>query len=400
MVASEMSPLDAAKSPSPGLFSSNARLSILGVMAATHSLFRWSASLAVLAILVGCGDDFEPNAARDAAQSSNAGDAPVGGVDAGLSADAWSLDAWDGVSMDPGADCLPDPPVSTVIVLPDTQMYVYYPEIFRAQMDWIVEETKSRRIDAVLHVGDVVDDPLDRAQWTVASTALRVMDGVVPYVLVPGNHDTDPARATLMNEFFAPASMPWIMGTWMVGQMENNYTLMDIGPQRWLILGLEFGPRHAVVSWADSILKAYAELPAILIAHAYLYDDGTRYDWSAKGAQQDFNPHWYAYTPEAGINDGEELWRKLVLPNDNVRLVLCGHVPSLKTAHLTSIRPNGTRVHQILSDYQGWENGGNGYLRVMDFDYRQKAIRVQTYSPFLNRFEVEAGHSFTISLDI
>lgn len=320
---------------------------------------------------------------------------PIGAADADV-ADAQAADV-----VDAGGDCWPDSQVATVIVLPDTQFYAEsYPEIFKAQTRWIVEQASQRTLSAVISVGDIVDAPLDRDQWTLASTALRTMDGVVPYVLVPGNHDEDGTRATLMNDFFAPPTMPWITSTWMPGHMENNYTLVDIGPQKWLIVGLEFGPRDAVVAWADGILKAYAHLPAIVVTHAYLYDDGTRYDWATKGTAQLYNPHWYGDTPDQGINDGEELWRKLILPNDNVRLVLCGHVPTLRTAQLTSTRPNGTRVHQLLSDYQGWDNGGDGWLRVMDFDYRQRVIRVQTYSPFQNRFENEAGHHFTISLDI
>jgi 3',5'-cyclic AMP phosphodiesterase CpdA len=381
--------------------------------------------LAVLATLVGCDDDSGPirpqphDAGCDAARAVDLrpADPPIDVVDAWVDSTDSSTDTDGGITdvsvqdaqaapdaedgaIDAGGDCWPDPQIATVIVLPDTQNYAYTPEIFKAQTRWIVEQASQRVLSTVIGVGDIVDAPLVRDQWTLASAALRTMDGVVPYLLVPGNHDTDPARATLMNDFFAPATMPWITGTWTPGHMENNYMLVDIGPQKWLVVGLEFGPRDAVVTWADGILKAYANLPAIVVTHAYLYDDGTRYDWTAKQAAQDYNPHWYAYTLDQGTNDGEELWRKLVLPNDNVRLVLSGHVPTLRTAQLTSTRPNGTRVHQLLSDYQAWGNGGDGYLRVMDFDYRQRVIRVRTYSPFENKFEDRAGHRFTISLDM
>jgi hypothetical protein len=376
----------------------------------THPL-RALLGLAVLAALVGCDGDPAPqkethDAGCDAARtvdSRASDDASVGRADTDAAAgDVGSRDGADGAigGGDAGTDCWPDSQVATVVVLPDTQYYAYAPEIFKAQTRWIVEQASKRVLSTAISVGDIVDTPLDRDQWTLASTALRLMDGVVPYLLVPGNHDTDSARTTLMNDFFSRATMPWITDTWKPDQMENNYMLVDIGPKKWLVLGLEFGPRDEAVTWADGILKAYPDLPAILVTHAYLYDDGTRYDWATKGTAQDFNPHWYGYTADQGISDGEELWRKLVLPNDNVRLVLSGHVPTLRTAHLTSTRPNGTHVHQLLSDYQGWENGGDGYLRVMDFDYRQRVIRVQTYSPWLGKFEDEEGHHFTISLEI
>ena len=58
------------------------------------------------------------------------------------------------------------------------------------------------------------------------------------------------------------------------------------------------------------------------------------------------------------MNDGEELWRQLVLGNENVKLVLSGHClgdpANLKgaTARLSSVRPSGSAVHQILANYQ------------------------------------------------
>jgi len=58
-----------------------------------------------------------------------------------------------------------------------------------------------------LHVGDIVDGANDPAQWTVANSSLRLMDGLVPYVLVPGNHDSDSNRVGLIDNYFAPTTM-------------------------------------------------------------------------------------------------------------------------------------------------------------------------------------------------
>jgi hypothetical protein len=54
-----------------------------------------------------------------------------------------------------------------------------------------------------------------------------------------------------------------------------------------------------------------------------------------------------------------------------------------------------------LSDYQ-WldDSGGSGYLRVLQFDYGQKQIRVQTYSPYLDQFMTDDANQFTLSLDL
>jgi 3',5'-cyclic AMP phosphodiesterase CpdA len=239
---------------------------------------------------------------------------------------------------------------------------------------------------------------------------MRVLDGLVPYVLVPGNHDTDANRVGLIDNYFAPTTMPWISGTMNAGQIENNYALVDIGPQKWLVLGLEFGPRDAVLTWADGVLKAHPTLPAIIVTHAYLYGDGTRYNIAVSGLDstqpnfQWFIPQWYGYTSAQGINDGEEIWQKLIVPNANVHLVFCGHDNG--AARLTSFRADGSRVHQMLSDYQ-WlhsgtadDRGGSGFLRVLEFDYNQREIRVQTYSPHLDEFMTDDANQFTLSLEL
>jgi hypothetical protein len=301
-------------------------------------------------------------------------------------------------------------PAVTVVVLPDTQYYAStYPSIFTAQTRWIAEQRTARHIEAVLHVGDVVDTYNSPSQWTVANASMRILDGLLPYVLVPGNHDTDPNRDGLMNSYFAPATMPWITGTMVPGRIDNNYALVDIGPRQWLVLGLEFGPRDAVLTWADSILKTYPDRPAIVVTHAYLYHDGNRYDLAVSGSDtaqlnyQYWIPQYYGYTASQGINDGEQIWQKLIVPNPNVRLVFSGH--DTGAARLTSTRPDGSRVHQMLSDYQ-WlyagtaaDLGGSGYLRTLEFDYDNKEIRVRTYSPYLDLSLTDDANQFTVSLE-
>jgi hypothetical protein len=322
-----------------------------------------------------------------------------------VAADAGTTDAY---AADLG---IPLAPV-TVVVLPDTQYYSSsHPDIFPAQTRWIVEQKTARNIAVVLHVGDLVDGPGDPAQWTVANSSMRLMDGVLPYVLVPGNHDTDlgnpdpeARRQGPIDSYFAPATMPWITGTMTAGQIENNYALVDIGPQKWLVMGLEFGPRDTVLTWADGVLKAYPALPTIIVTHAYLYGDGNRYNYAVYGVTQAWYPRYYDFTPAEGINDGEDIWQKLIVPNPNVRLVFCGHQTG--SARLTSLRADGSPVHQMLSDYQwmtkGEPNdlGGSGYLRVLEFDYGKKEIRVQTYSPYLDLFMTDDANQFTLSLDL
>jgi 3',5'-cyclic AMP phosphodiesterase CpdA len=277
---------------------------------------------------------------------------------------------------------------SIIVVMPDTQYAACcFPETFRVQTEWIRHEKQTRNIAAVLHVGDIVDHPFARVEWEIASSAMRALDGVLPYVLVPGNHDVGADRATLINHHFNPVSMSWIAGTAVAGHIENSYMFINISGRAWLVMGLEYSPREDAIRWANQVLRAHADLSAILLTHAYLDGaDGIRYHSSAQ-----------AFYPEGG-NDGEQLWQKVVVPNRNVRLVLCGHYG---IAHQTSVRPDGSRVHEIVSDYQWWKSdqNNNGYLRLMEFDYKTNRIRVQTYSPVHHSFLTGNEHQFTLSLE-
>jgi len=301
------------------------------------------------------------------------------------------------------------PSTYTVVVLPDTQYYAStYPDVFTSQTSWIVEQKAALNIAAVLHVGDIVDDPNSAAQWTIANSAMRQLDHLVPYVVVPGNHDTDGSRNGLIDSYFGPASMPWITSTMNPGQIENNFALIDIGPQQWLVLGLEFGPRDTVITWANAVLKAYPDRPAIIVTHAYLYSDGNRYDIAVSGSDttqpnyQYWIPQYYGYTASQGINDGEMIWQKLIVPNPNVRMVFSGHVTGW--ARSSSTRPDGSVVHQMLSDYQWYRTdqpdyyGGGGYLRVVKFNYGQRTIQVQSYSPYLDKYLTDDANQFSLEM--
>lgn len=273
------------------------------------------------------------------------------------------------------------------VVLPDTQVYAKQePELFAAQTRWIAEHAQRLDIRFVLHEGDVVDDN-SAAQWRVARRAMGLLDGAVPYVVVPGNHDLGPGgsgsdRATGLDASFADAGIferPSFGGSFD-GSLANTWHRFDTPDGPWLVVGLEFAPRAAVVAWADAVLRAHPDRPAIVLTHAYLYPDGTRYAADALHRQR-WHPRRYGVARREPIHDGESLFDGLVRKHDQIELVLCGHALDEGVAWRRSVQDGGGVVHEVLTNYQHRARGGLGYLRLFEVDAAAGRIRVRTYSP-------------------
>jgi hypothetical protein len=128
----------------------------------------------------------------------------------------------------------------------------------------------------------------------------------------------------------------------------------------------------------------------IIVTHAYLYDDSTRYDWRTRRTGQLWNPLSFDMAWGEAIldpeSDGEILWNDLVRRHAGVFLVLCGHVGGRGTGLLASRGDAGNLVQQVLANFQLLDEGGLGYLRLFEIQPDGKSMRMKTYSPSLGLF--------------
>ncbi|MBN2022294.1 MAG: metallophosphoesterase, partial [Pirellulales bacterium] len=300
----------------------------------------------------------------------------------------------------------------TIILLPDTQNYsTSYPEIYNIQTQWIADHKDSHNIQFVLHQGDVTNNN-NATEFARARTAMSTLDAAgVPYSMAAGNHDYGPSgngstRDSLFNDptYFGPgspyASQTHIGGFFETGKTDNSYSTFTAGGKDWLVFSTEFGPRDEVVAWMNTVAAAHPDHNFILNTHAYIYSDGTRYDWATKGTNQTWNPHNYTLAGlPGGVNDGEELWNKLVKNYENWKFTFNGHVLHDGTGWLASEGTNGNVVHQILANYQMLTpEGGNGYLRIMEFLADGDTVKVSSYSPHLGAYLETADQEFTLSM--
>ncbi|HEX2860209.1 MAG TPA: metallophosphoesterase [Lacunisphaera sp.] len=334
-----------------------------------------------------------------------------------LALESWAASA--AAVLPPPARQIPEVPLDapagtwTLVVLPDTQNLAKdFPEAFVRQTEWIVAHRERHDIRFVLHEGDITNNNTP-AQWRNARDAMnRLGDAGIPYALLPGNHDlgadgkcTD--RTTLLNDYFTAHDYRHSRAVryFEPGRMENSAHELQTPAGDLLVVALEFGPRDAVLAWANEMVANRPEHAVIVVTHAYLYSDGTRYDLERYDTAQRWNPRTYPLAGRAPgeVNDGEQVWRKFVSRHRRIRFVLSGHVLNDGAGYLVSGEEPGSRVHQVLANYQAAVEprrpyGGGGFLRLMQFLPDRRSVRVKTYSPWLDTWLTGAEQQFTISL--
>lgn len=303
--------------------------------------------------------------------------------------------------------CAPARHKASVVLLPDTQYYAEkYPEVLDSQINWIARN--ARNIQLVIQQGDLTQNNNDK-EWQVVQQAFSRLDHKLPYVLAVGNHDmgstpgkfSDVRNTSLYNQYFPVgrmAQLPGFGGTFEAGKMDNAYYLLQMGKRKWMVLTLEFGPRNAVLHWANDLVRQYPGHTVILNTHSYMFSDSTR-----QGPGDYWRPQAYGIGKDRGdstVNDGEQIWEKLVRKHANIRFVFSGHVLNSGVGTLVSINDHGHYVYQMLANYQsevkGSVRGGNGWLRILDMDLKKKTLSVRTYSPFVKEYKQEPAHQFVI----
>ncbi|MBN2210120.1 MAG: metallophosphoesterase [Sedimentisphaerales bacterium] len=290
----------------------------------------------------------------------------------------------------------------TLAVLPDIQHQSQYcPGLSLAQTAWLVLNKERFNIAYALYLGDLTNHNVP-AEWENVKAAVSLLNGKLPYALVQGNHDCGKngraaTRDSLINEYFPVKTYrdwPTFGGVMEEGHIENSFHLFDAGGRKWIVIALEWAPRDETAAWANEVMQKHPDRLGILITHAYLYYDSQRYDHTA--AEQTWNPHTYK-TP-LSINDGQELWDKLIRKN-NFAFVINGHVLKNGTGYRADKNDAGKTVHQILCNYQMRDLGGEAYMRLMEFLPDGKTVKVRSYSPLWDRLLTQEDQQFTITLD-
>lgn len=294
----------------------------------------------------------------------------------------------------------------TVILLPDTQYYTAEPQgtnggnnsMFKSQTSWIVNNRVTRNIAFVGQLGDCTEHgDANEIEWKRVDTSIRTIEDPVltglpqgiPYGLSVGNHDQSPngggasATTNFFNKYFGFARYTGrnYYGGHFGSNNDNHYELFTASGIDFLVISMEYdtNPSTAVLDWAASLVQTYNNRKVIVMTHFGINETGSP-------------------QPTFGIQ-GTAIYNKL-RSFPNFIMFVCGHIHQSDGEARRSDTFNGNTVHTLLSDYQGRSNGGNGRLRIMEFDPATNNVSVKTYSPVTNAFETDADSQFDITVNL
>ncbi|TCN01049.1 S-layer family protein [Paenibacillus sp. BK033] len=261
----------------------------------------------------------------------------------------------------------------------DTQYYSdSYPEIYDKEMKYVADMKDEKKISYLIHTGDLVDDFNRPDEWKVASDSMkRLEDAGVPYGVVTGNHDVnhDESNYTEYWKYFGRErfkDQPYYGDD--LNNNRDHYDLISVKGQDFLIMYLGWNIQESTVKWANDVLKKYPDRYVIIGTHEYISPTG-------------------AYSGQ-----GEMIWNEIVAKNENVKMVLCGHLHGV-AYNVKHVENSDRVVIEMLADYQSGPQGGQGYMRFLEFNLAANQIHVTTYSAYMNDsnfFEEEGKDDFLL----
>jgi len=276
----------------------------------------------------------------------------------------------------------------SIAIYPDTQTEVF-DEIpaqhavvpttrFRNRSQWIVDNKDNFDLRFMLHTGDVVSWEDDESlQHNVASNGLEPLNGVIPYALALGNHDTHAASSaggsardvsqvktyvritTVFNTFFPVSRFPGVI-TYEPGKIDNAYQTFRACGTKWLVLTFELWARKGAIDWAEEVIASHPDYNIIIGTHSYLTNKGEIAQGKGYGEQA---PQY--------------LYDNLVKKYANIKMVFCGH-----TGLIADRTDTGENGNKIVSTVAAIHDKKTNPVQIMEIDVNAGTLYRRFFAPF------------------
>lgn len=309
----------------------------------------------------------------------------------------------------------------SMIVLPDPQVYNKFDRnqpAFELMTAWIADNIGKLNILTTLCTGDLVEqneilvpkgtngNQTSRQQWEAVSRSFGRLDNKLPYVVCTGNHDygyqsAENRHCNLPKYFYPERNSCWKQS--LVSVANNAFGIptlenaaYEFDTPAWgklLVVSMEFDPRGEVLEWVKELTASdrFKTHKVILLTHSYMNTEG-----------KVIEKENYKVSP---ANYGKDIWEKLIYPSDNIIMLVCGHACKIADNYKDNVafridkNAKGRNIPQMMFNAQtadgSWHgNGGDGWLRILEFLPDGRTIKVQTYSPLLGFSKLSADKAW------
>ncbi len=227
---------------------------------------------------------------------------------------------------------------------------------------WMNNNYASKKAAAIIGVGDVTDSNKDD-EWKKAMAAFGKLGEGIIHMPILGNHDTAKGEnVTLYKNYLTLEDVAYTEAH--SNDVRAYYNLFEAGGNKFLFLGLTYGPTEEELTWAEGVIKDHPQYNVIISTHAYLNADGTL----------------------LADNGAPEIRERLVLPHSNVVLVLCGHMHDTNVRLFTEEHTaGGTTVQALFTNQQDFSNRmPYGVVTQLYFTNGGRTVNVANYIPDLD----------------
>ncbi len=259
----------------------------------------------------------------------------------------------------------PVPTPFGVVWIPDTQkLTATYDEEILAQLDTLGEDIATRidseQLVAVLHTGDIVDFPNRTWQWEHFDRCLNAFIDRIPFYPVSGNHDIGKYDSLTGGGYGGYLKQPFLQRlpegqTFEGGKM--FYAVLNDGDAPILLLGLgyDMGRERKELAWIDEVLTAHADMPCVIITHAFQVRPGTILSYC------------------------NYIEQKIVRKYPNIRMILCGHARGFFRNVMTYDDDGDGAIDRSVQVLMLNDQDGEFLYRILRFDPVERTVEVRTY---------------------
>ena len=250
---------------------------------------------------------------------------------------------------------------------------------------WIKENNARLGAQAIIGTGNAVADGKDEAAWKLIKDELDNLErkpNELKYYNIAGVNEVNGDE--LDYETYTKYKLCEVSEyneyedgqIWYQPYDGQQLLFVGIGYQKLLDMEKateeEKEAQEKWLNYVNDVLARYPEYTAVLLVNDFIeHDPDSNKD---DGRLTDF---------------GKLIEERIVAGNDNVAVVLCGNAEGTARWHKAYGERN---VNAIMYNYQGDEENGLGFFRIITLNGEAKTITVTTYSPTLDKDSYDEEH--------